>query len=82
MGKNGVENIDFLSFLQLKARPDVAGAVLIGICTSLPEMLYRVIGVFVWNTAASIRAWFVGPGVFNILILGAIGGFATRTTIT
>ena len=80
MGKNGMENLIFLSFLQLKARPDVAGAVLIGICTSLPEMLYRVIGVFVWNTAASMTV--VGLGLFNILILGAIGGFATQTTIT
>ena len=82
MDQNRKTNRGFISYLQLKMRPDVAGAVLIGICTSLPEMLYRVIGVFVWKTSPFETALFVGPGVFNILILGAIGGFATKTTIT
>ena len=59
----------------------MTGAVLIGACASLPEILYRVIGVFVWKTGSTDFSVFVGPGVFNILILGAVGGFAAKAPI-
>ena len=59
----------------------MAGAILIAACTSLPDLMVNIIGVFVWSQDEFGFEWFVGSSVFNILILVGVGGLATREAL-
>ena len=69
------------SSLQLKVKPDVAGAIFIGACTSLLDLLFRIYGASVSTPVIKGFGIFVGPSVFAILILVAVGGFATKEAL-
>ena len=71
----------YFSSLQLKVKPDVAGAIFIGACTSLLDLLFRIYGASVSTPDIKGFGIFVGPSVFAILILVAVGGFATKEAL-
>lgn len=66
---------------RLKIKHDVAGAIFIAACTSIPGLILNTIEVFHSSPDEVGFGEFVGASVFNILILVAVGSFATKAVL-
>lgn len=68
------------SILELHLERDIAGATLMGIATSSPELFTNVIGVFVMRGDIGVGT-IVGSAVFNHLAICSCIGLGTRHVI-
>lgn len=60
----------------LKMRPDVAGATIMAVGTSSPELFINLVGTFVTQGDVGV-GMIVGSAVFNVLAVPAVAGLFT-----
>ena len=62
-------------------RPDVAGATVMAVGTSLPELITSIIGVFVSTESKVQIGSIVGSAVFDILFVIAVSSLAVKEQV-